>query len=98
MDTTVTIQPKGYTYQADENQSFCQIGLHPLQNTENDYRFGKIFLRNFYTALEYDKSVIMLRVNEVAKAEKIATLEGATSNPYPEYNKGDVKPDKEKTD
>ena len=29
-NTTITIEPRGYTYQLDKNQGYCQIGLHSI--------------------------------------------------------------------
>lgn len=51
----------------DEDQLFCQIGLQPIKGGETEYRFGNIFLKNFVTALDYDKNVIMLGVNKMSE-------------------------------
>lgn len=62
--TQMIINPKGYTYQLDENQGYCQVGIAADKNSDsNEYRLGTIFLRNFYTSLDYDADLIAIGVN-----------------------------------
>lgn len=65
-NTTIVINPRGYTYRSDENQRFCQIGIQPLLGDRNEYRLGTIFLQNFYTSLDYDKDLIAIGLNQDA--------------------------------
>ena len=64
--TVIKINPSGYTYQEyDKNQGFCQVGLHTVPDPNiNEYRLGTVFLRNFYTALDYDRDLIVIGVNK----------------------------------
>lgn len=81
-NTTIVIQPRGYTYQLDKGQHYCQIGIHSLQGVKSEYRLGTIFLRNFYTSLDYDKDLIAIGVNRGSAALAKATIEGHKENPY----------------
>lgn len=42
----------------------CFIGIESISDNSNQYRLGTIFLRNFYTALDYEKNVIQLGINK----------------------------------
>ena len=57
----------------DSTIGSCQIGLECLKGEKSEYRLGTIFLRNFYTALDYENDLIILGVNtgmeDVAKAK-----------------------------
>lgn len=55
----------------------------------HEYRLGNIFLRNFYTALHYDKDLIMIGVNKGSASHASASIEGHTRNPF----KPDEEPD-----
>ena len=57
------IKPKGYTYELP-NQNDCFIGVSEIPDSYNQYRLGTIFLRNFYTGLDYNTQEIMLGINE----------------------------------
>lgn len=81
-NTTVTLHPKAYTYEKDKDQDFCQIGIQTIKQGLDEYRFGAIFLRNFVTALDYDKDVITLGLTKLAKKHKTATIDGETEDPY----------------
>lgn len=85
--TSISIYPKGYTYQIDPNQDYCQIGLNPILKESHEYRLGNIFLRHFYTALDYDKDTIMIGVNKGSEIHATATVEGQSFNPYKEKPK-----------
>ena len=65
-ETEIMINPRGYTYQMDPDQNFCQIGLQGIPGDNNEYRLGTIFLRNFYTSLDYDRDLIAVGVNKDA--------------------------------
>lgn len=79
--TNIVIQPRGYTYQLDPNQGYCQIGIQPTPGDSNEYRLGTIFLRNFYTALDYDADLIVIGVNRGSAQLAKATLVGHRANP-----------------
>lgn len=78
--TQMTIYPKGYTYMSDPDQSYCQIGLHPIADPHT-YRLGNIFLRNFYTALDFEHDEILIGVNKGAADLAESKMEGHTADP-----------------
>lgn len=96
-NTTVIINSRGYTYQMDEDQDFCQIGLQIIKEGGTaDYIFGNIFLRNFVTAFDYDKNVIMFGVNKRSEQLQTTSIEGHTVNPYMDDNQDEEDPEKGK--
>jgi hypothetical protein len=42
----------------------CFIGVQSIPDNFNQYRLGTIFLRNFYTGLDYENNLIMIGVNK----------------------------------
>lgn len=58
----ITIKPQGYLFNLPM-QDDCFIGIQSIPDRANQYRLGTTFLRNFYTALDYDKDIIMLGLN-----------------------------------
>ena len=42
----------------------CFIGVQSIPDNFNQYRLGTIFLRNFYTGLDYENNLILLGPNE----------------------------------
>lgn len=54
------INPRGYIYPSLPGDSFCKIGLAGVKGMKNEIRLGSIFIRNFYTALDFEKNTIML--------------------------------------
>ena len=48
----------------------------------HEYRLGNIFLRNFYTALDFDKDLIMIGVNRGSASLASATIIGHKQNPF----------------
>lgn len=81
--TEIKIYPKGYTYQLDKNQGYCQVGLQGIPGESNEYRLGTIFLRNFYTSLDYEKDQIAIGVNRGAAKER-AEIIGHNFDPFEE--------------
>lgn len=81
-NTSIVIEPRGYTYQLDPRQGYCQIGLQPTPGESNEYRLGTIFLRNFYTALDYDSDLIVIGVNRGSAHLAKATVVGHRANPF----------------
>ena len=61
--TKIIIKPKGYLYEKPNDSDDCYIGLQAIPDDANQYRLGTIFLRNFYTALDFDNNLIMIGVN-----------------------------------
>ena len=76
--THVTIEPKGYIYEL-AGQTDCFIGVESISDRANHYRLGTIFLRNFYTGLDFDKNLIVIGVNQ---GTTHATIFGKSVNPY----------------
>ena len=63
-NTTITIPPAGYLTSDTGQNIDCLIGISEIPDQSNQYRLGTIFLRNFYTAFDYDKDLIMLGVHK----------------------------------
>jgi hypothetical protein len=63
-DTLITIKPKGYLYKMDKVKEECFIGVQSIPDNFNQYRLGTIFLRNFYTGLDYENNLVLIGVNE----------------------------------
>lgn len=74
----------------ESDQGYCQIGLQPTPGGSNAYRLGTIFLRNFYTALDFDKDLIVIGVNRGSAQLAKATLKGHKANPYLKKPKSNV--------
>lgn len=74
----------------DPHQGYCQIGIHATQGESNEYRLGTIFLRNFYTALDYDADLIAIGVNRGSAQLAKATLVGHRANPLIQPKRGSV--------
>ena len=54
------MHPKGYLFTVGTQ---CHIGIESIPDDFNQFRLGTIFLRNFYTVLEFDLNLIMLGIN-----------------------------------
>lgn len=59
----------------------CFIGISSLPDSVGQYRLGTIFLRNFYTALDFDKNLIMIGLNKGADA-MASQISGKAGNPF----------------
>lgn len=86
-DTKIIIKPRGYLYHM-ENQDDCFIGIQAIPESANQYRLGTIFLRNFYTALDYEQNLIIIGVNAGASDLAKAEIDGKVYNPFKESSKG----------
>lgn len=53
-NTKIVIKPRGYMYHLGGQSDDCFIGIESIPDSANQYRLGTIFLRNFYTALNFD--------------------------------------------
>jgi len=62
----IELQPRGYMYSLDGDVTKCFIGIEKIPDSANQYRLGTIFLRNFYTGLDYDNNLILMGVNKVS--------------------------------
>jgi len=76
--TMVVIKPRGYLY-AYEGQDDCYIGVQAIADALGEYRLGSIFLRNFYTGLDYEHNMLLIGLN---KNSDDAEIHGASPNPY----------------
>lgn len=79
--TTVVLAPRGYLYHLGGDFKKCFIGIQKIPNSANQYRLGTIFLRNFYTALDYDNNLILMGINKGASTRAKAYIDGTISNP-----------------
>lgn len=84
--TKILIKPRGYLYSMIGQSSDCFIGIQSIPDTENHFRLGTIFLRNFYTALDYDHNLIAIGVNAQSSGGGEATIIGKTRNPLDYFN------------
>jgi len=78
----VVLRPRGYLYHLDGQTKTCFIGIQKIPNSANQYRLGTIFLRNFYTALDFDNNLILMGINKGASDRAKAYIDGRISNPY----------------
>lgn len=77
----MTITPQGYLYNLEGREKDCFIGISQIPDSSNQYRLGTIFLRNFYTALDYDENLIIMGVNKNIPERDRPTMEGHVVNP-----------------
>lgn len=61
--TTMILKPRGYLYYLNADITKCFIGIQKIPDSANQYRLGTVFLRNFYTALDYDNNLILMGFN-----------------------------------
>ena len=66
--TKVELKPRGYLYPMSLDMSKCFVGIEKIPNSANQYRLGTIFLRNFYTALDFDNNLVLMGVNKGSSA------------------------------
>lgn len=67
-NTKITIKPRGYLYHLADQNKDCFIGISSIPDSLNQYRLGTIFLRNFYTSLDFDRNQIMIGLNKGSDA------------------------------
>ena len=60
----------------------CFVGIQSIPDETNQFRLGTVFLRNFYTALDYDKNLIMIGVNAESAGGSEVEILGRVANPY----------------
>ena len=80
-NTAMTITPQGYLYNLQGSEKDCFIGISEIPDKSNQYRLGTIFLRNFYTALDYDENLIIMGVNKNIPERDRPSMEGTVLNP-----------------
>lgn len=86
-NTKIVIKPKGYMYKLWGMENDCFLGIESIPDSANQYRLGTIFLRNFYTALNFDQNLIMIGVNKGSSDLAKATIIGEAYNPFAEADK-----------
>jgi hypothetical protein len=79
-DTRIIIKPRGYIYHLADQNKDCFIGISSLPDSHNQYRLGTVFLRNFYTALDFSQNLIIIGLNKGAHAGSY--VEGHVGNPF----------------
>lgn len=85
--TKIKIKPMGYLY-SFINQKDCFIGVQSIPDRFNQYRLGTIFLRNFYTGLNYHYNSLLIGLNQ---GTTDAEIMGAAPNPFkPKTNHGAI--------
>lgn len=80
--TEISIKPRGYLYSLPNQNDDCFIGLQAIPDSANQYRLGTIFLRNFYTGLDYDQNLIMIGANAYSSDAAKAQIRGKAKNPF----------------
>jgi hypothetical protein len=78
-DTKIIIKPRGYLYHMDDQYKDCFIGISSIPDSLNQYRLGTIFLRNFYTVLDFKMNMILIGLNKGAAAHSY--MGGKAYNP-----------------
>ena len=64
----------------------CQIGIEKLRGVQSEYRLGTVFLRNFYTGLDYQNDMIYIGVNKGQADNTRRSIKGRVYNPFkPRY-------------
>ena len=53
-----------------------------LKGEKNEYRLGTLFMRSFYTGLDFDNDLIILGVNAGSSDRAKAVIFGHTDNPF----------------
>lgn len=61
--TIMMIKPRGYLYHQPFMANDCFFGIESIPNSANQYRLGRVFLRNFYTGLDFENNLIMIGPN-----------------------------------
>lgn len=86
--TKIKIKPMGYLYSLFNQKDSCFIGVQSIPDRFNQYRLGTIFLRNFYTGLNYHYNTLLIGLNQ---GTTDAEIMGAAPNPYkPKSNHGAI--------
>lgn len=78
--TRITIRPAGYLYSLP-NARDCFIGIQGLDDKQNHYRLGTVFLRNFYMALDFENNQLGFAQNVDSWADTTEFV-GKAPNPY----------------
>jgi cbb3-type cytochrome oxidase subunit 3 len=60
-------------------QNDCFIGISSIPDKYNQYRLGTIFLRNFYTGLDFENNMLLIGINQGTTS---AELHGKAENPF----------------
>jgi hypothetical protein len=85
--TEVVLHPEGYTYSLSAQEKRCQIGIEKLRGVQSEYRLGTVFLRNFYTGLDFKNDMIYIGVNKGREGHVGAKIHGRVYNPFkPRYS------------
>jgi hypothetical protein len=77
-NTQITIKPDGYLYSLPR-QDDCFIGISSIPDKFNQFRLGTVFLRNFYTGLDYDHNQLLIGLNQGSSSAKMV---GKAENPF----------------
>ena len=56
------------------NKNKCFVGIEAVPDKFNQIRLGRVFLRNFYTVLDYEQNLIMLGLNQEAGGATTASI------------------------
>ncbi len=59
---TYTIPPAGYLLE-NYNSHACVIAVSYIADSNNMYILGDIFIRNFYTAFDYQENKVVIAVS-----------------------------------
>ena len=59
---------------ANTDGSECRVGIESIPNSANHYRLGIIFLKHFYTALDYENNLVAMGLNSAAMEKEITII------------------------
>ena len=56
---------------ANEDGSECRVGIESIPDEANHVRLGISFLKHFYTALDYERNLIVIGLNKLGQSKNI---------------------------
>lgn len=81
------MKPRGYLYHQPLQNDDCFIGIESIPDNANQYRLGRVFLRNYYTVLDFEQNLIQIGPNAFSSQGAKAYIQGRVSNPYKHQDK-----------
>lgn len=86
-----SIAPKGYLHQSEDTKKkpICLIGIESIPDKENHYRLGLTFLKNFYTALDFENNYIIVGINNMGPSKENDVRSEEEFNKYREEKKAE---------
>ena len=73
-NSTDIVQESSPTDLANADGSECRIGIESIPAEANHYRLGTTFLKHFYTALDYERNLIVMGLNGHGHANNMTIM------------------------